>query len=481
MAALQNQGFIVQVVPVIMAGGVGSRLWPLSRRLFPKQFQPLAGDRPMLLETLQRLDGLATDPAVLICNEEHRFVAAEQARQWGGALATILLEPVARSTAPAVALAALHLRAADADPLMLVLAADHLLADTAAFHEAVAAGALKADQGLLVTFGVTPSAPETGYGYIRRGAALGGSPPAYLVAGFIEKPSTEVARAHVEAGDCYWNSGMFLVRASRYLEELQKFRPDILAACEQAAANSRQDGDFLRVDATTFAACPAESVDYAVMEHTDAAAVVELHSPWNDIGSWAALWEVADKDAQGNACRGDVLHVEASGNLLRAEHRLVAAVGLRDTVVVETKDAVLVAPRERLGGLRQLVAQLAAAARPEEEVHRQVYRPWGSYDSVDAGHRFQVKRILVEPWASLSTQMHHHRAEHWIVVAGTARVTLDGRETLLAENESIYIPIGAVHALANPGKVPLEIIEVQTGAYLGEDDIVRFADRYGRD
>lgn len=434
----------------------------------------------MLLATLQRLDGLGTGPALMICNEEHRFIAAEQARLWGGALGAILLEPVGRNTAPAVALAALQARAAGEDPLLLVLAADHLLGDVAAFHAAVTAAAEQAAQGRLVTFGLTPTAPETGYGYIRGGAALAGTPPAWQVAAFIEKPDADTARGYLEAGGYYWNSGMFLFRAGRYLEELQKFRPDILAACERAIAGCRQDGDFLRVDTTAFAACPAESIDYAVMEHTDDAAVVELHSPWNDLGSWAALWEVADKDAAGNVCRGDVLHLDASGNLLRAEHRLLAAVGLRDTVVVETRDAVLVAPRERLDGLKQLVGKLASAARPEEETHRQVYRPWGSYDSVDSGHRFQVKRILVKPGASLSTQMHHHRAEHWIVVAGTAKVTLDGRETLLAENESIYIPIGGVHALANPGKLPLEIIEVQTGAYLGEDDIVRFADRYGR-
>lgn len=470
----------MKVVPVVMAGGAGTRLWPLSRRLFPKQFQPLAGEQPMLQATLQRLDGIAADPVVVICNEEHRFIAAEQARLWGGTLDAIVLEPAARNTAPAVALAAFRAYAAGNDPLLLVLAADHLLEDLAAFRAAVAAATEQAAQDRLVTFGVTPTAPETGYGYIQRGEPLAGSPPAWRVAAFVEKPDADTACGYLEAGGYYWNSGMFLFRAGRYLDELQKFRPDIHAACAQAAAGCRQDGDFVRVDAAAFAACPAESIDYAVMEHTDAAAVVELHSPWNDVGSWAALWEVADKDADGNACRGDVLHVDSSGNLLRAEHRLVAAVGLRDTVVVETKDAVLVAPRERLDGLKRLVGQLATAARPEEETHRQVYRPWGSYDSVDGGHRFQVKRILVQPGASLSTQMHHHRAEHWIVVAGTAKVTLDGRETLLAENESIYIPIGGVHALANPGKVPLEIIEVQTGAYLGEDDIVRFADRYGR-
>jgi len=470
----------VNIVPVVMAGGSGTRLWPLSRRLFPKQFLPLAGEQPMLLATLRRLDGLGGDPALLVCNEEHRFIAAEQARLWAGPLGAILLEPVARNTAPAVALAALRARAGGEDPLLLVLAADHLLGDLAAFQAAVAAAAEQAAQGRLVTFGLAPTKAETGYGYIRRGEALAGSQAVYRVAAFVEKPDAASARGYLEAGGYYWNSGMFLFRAGRYLEELGRFRPDILAACERAAADCRQDGDFLRVDAAAFAACPAESIDYAVMEPTDAAAVVELRSPWNDVGSWAALWEVADKDAAGNVCRGDVLHVDSSGNLLRAEHRLVAAVGLRDTVVVETKDAVLVAPRDRLDGLKRLVSQLAAAARPEEEVHRQVYRPWGSYDAVDAGHRFQVKRILVQPGASLSTQMHHHRAEHWIVVAGTAKVTLDGRESLLAENESIYIPIGAVHALANPGKLPLEIIEVQTGAYLGEDDIVRFADRYGR-
>ncbi|MBK6961731.1 MAG: mannose-1-phosphate guanylyltransferase/mannose-6-phosphate isomerase [Gammaproteobacteria bacterium] len=469
------------IVPVVMAGGAGTRLWPLSRRLFPKQFLPLVGDRPMLLATLERLAGLAVGPAVLVCNEDHRFIAAEQARVWGGAVESILLEPVARNTAPAVALAALHAQAATgADPLLLVLAADHVIADVAAFHTAVAAAADQAERGRLVTFGITPAGAETGYGYIRRGALLSREEAVYEVAAFVEKPDADTARAYLETGDYYWNSGIFVFRASRFLAELGCYRPEILAACERAAASRTRDGDFVRVDAAAFAACPADSIDYAVMEHTDAAAVVELHSPWNDVGSWAALWELADKDADGNACRGDVLRIDSSNNLLRSEHRLLATVGLRDTVVVETKDAVLVAPRERIGGLKQLVAQLAAAARPEEETHRQVYRPWGSYDTLDAGHRFQVKRILVEPGASLSTQMHHHRAEHWIVVAGTARVALDGKETLLAENESIYIPIGTRHSLANPGKLPLELIEVQTGAYLGEDDIVRFEDRYGR-
>ena len=471
----------MSILPVVMAGGAGTRLWPLSRRLFPKQFLPLVDELPMLQITLGRLDGLGTDPALLVCNEEHRFIAAEQARRWGGPLGAVLLEPVARNTAPAVALAALLAQAEGEDPLLLVLAADHVLADVAAFRAAVAAAAAHAGRGSLVAFGLRPTAPETGYGYIRRGAPLEGSLPAHRVAEFVEKPDRGAACAYLESGEYCWNSGMFLFRASRYLEELRRFQPRIFAACESAIAGRSRDGDFIRVDADAFAACPADSVDYAVMEHTGDAVVVELDSSWSDVGSWAALWELADKDADGNACRGDVLHIDASGNLLRSEHRLVAAVGLHDTVVVETKDAVLVAPRARLDGLKRLVGELAALARPEEEVHRQVYRPWGSYDAVDAGHRFQVKRILVEPGASLSTQMHHHRAEHWIVVAGTARVTLDGRETLLAENESIYIPIGSVHALANPGKVPLEIIEVQTGAYLGEDDIVRFADRYGRD
>ncbi len=470
----------MNIVPVVMAGGAGTRLWPLSRRLFPKQFLPLVDELPMLQITLGRTDGLDASPALVICNEEHRFITAEQARRWGGALGAILLEPVARNTAPAVALAALLARAQGEDPLLLVLAADHVLADVEAFHAAVTAAADHAEQGQLVTFGLRPTAPETGYGYIRRGAPLDGSVPAHRVAEFVEKPDGTNAAAYLESGEYYWNSGMFLFRASCYLEELRRFAPAIFAACEAAIAERSSDGDFVRVEADAFAACPADSVDYAVMERTDQAVVVELNSAWSDVGSWAALWELADKDVDGNVCRGDVLHIDASGNLLRSEHRLVAAVGLRDTVVVETKDAVLVAPRERLDGIKRLVGALADQERPEEETHRQVYRPWGSYDSVDSGHRFQVKRILVEPGASLSTQMHHHRAEHWIVVAGTAQVTLDGRETLLAENESIYIPIGSVHALANPGKLPLEIIEVQTGAYLGEDDIVRFADRYGR-
>jgi len=466
------------LLPVIMAGGAGTRLWPLSRELHPKQFLPLAGTQSMLQDTLARLEGLPIAAPLVICNEAHRFLVAEQLRELGALNRNVLLEPTGRNTAPAVALAAQFAMRDGVDPLLLVLAADHVIRDQDAFQVAVRAAMPLAEAGQLVTFGIVPTAPETGYGYIRRGAPVGEG--GYAVAAFVEKPARAVAEQYLASGDYLWNSGMFLLRASRYLAELGQHRQDILAACEAAMAHPQNDLDFVRVDAPAFSACPAESIDYAVMEKTDAAVVMPMDAGWSDVGAFAALWEVLPKDADGNVLRGDVMVHDSKNNLLLAENTLLATVGLRDTVVVQTKDAVLVAPRDRVQDVKAIVAQLKATGRAEHQLHRQVYRPWGHYDGVDAGARYQVKRITVVPGAKLSLQMHHHRAEHWIVVSGTAQVTLNGQQHMLTENESIYLPIGAVHALENPGKIPLELIEVQVGSYLGEDDIVRLEDRYGR-
>ena len=432
----------------------------------------------MLQATVKRLNGLQVSPPLVICNESHRFLVAEQLRQLGALSQNILLEPAGRNTAPAVALAALQATRDGSDPLLLVLAADHLISDSAAFQDAVRSALPFAQAGKLVTFGIVPTAPETGYGYLRRGAALEGA--GFAVAAFVEKPALALAEQYVASGDYLWNSGMFCFRASRYLEELGKYRPDILAGCRAAFAAPQTDANFLRVDPASFMDCPAESIDYAVMENTDAAVMVPMAAGWSDVGAFASLWEVLAKDENGNVHRGDVLAHDSSNNLVMAENALVATVGLHDMVVVQTKDAVLVAPRSRVQEVKQIVEQIKAGGRTEHQLHRQVYRPWGHYDSVDAGPRYQVKRINVMPGAKLSVQMHHHRAEHWIVVSGTARVSLDGVDHLLTENESIYLPLGAVHALENPGKIALELIEVQVGSYLGEDDIVRFDDRYGR-
>lgn len=466
------------LLPVIMAGGSGTRLWPLSRESYPKQFLTLAGDDSMLQATIARLEGLQVALPLVICNEAHRFLVAEQLRQIDALGGNILLEPAGRNTAPAVALAALRATATGDDPLLLVLAADHLIQDAAAFRAAVQHAQPLAEAGKLVTFGIVPKTPETGYGYIRRGEAVNES--AWQVGAFVEKPALDLARQYLASGEYLWNSGMFCFRASRYLEELGRFRPDILAACRAAMAHSAGDMDFVRVDEAAFMACPDDSIDYAVMERTESAVVVPLDAGWSDVGAFAALWDVLPKDEAGNVLRGDVMLHDSHDNLVMAENALVATVGLRDTVVLQTKDAVMVAPRDRVQEVKQIVARLKAGGRSEHRVHRQVYRPWGHYDSVDAGQRYQVKRITVSPGAKLSVQMHHHRAEHWIVVSGTARVTLDGAEHLLTENQSIYLPVGAVHALENPGKIALELIEVQVGSYLGEDDIVRLEDRYGR-
>ena len=468
------------LVPVILSGGAGTRLWPLSRELYPKQLLRLVAERTMLQETVARTEGLpGLAPPIVICNENHRFMVAEQLRELGTAPQAIVLEPQGRNTAPAAAIAALLVSGgADADPVLLVLPADHVITDVPAFQAVVAVGRVAAESGSLVTFGVVPDRAETGYGYIRRDAGPG---PAFSVAKFVEKPDSATARGYVESGEYYWNSGMFMFRASAYLAELGRYAPAMLAACRAALAAAGRDLDFLRLPAQEFASCPSDSIDYAVMERTDRAVVVPLAAGWSDVGSWAALADALPRDAEGNVTAGDVLTEDSSGCYLHSTSRLVAAVGLRDHVVVETKDAVLVAPRDRVQDVKELVAELKARGRYETSLHREVYRPWGSYDSIDSGDRFQVKRLIVNPGATLSLQLHHHRAEHWVVVTGTAKVTRGDEVFTLSENESTYIPIGARHRIENPGKIPLHIIEVQSGTYLGEDDIVRFEDRYGRD
>ena len=465
--------------PIIMAGGSGSRLWPLSRQLNPKQFLPLAdADFSMLQATIQRLAGLGAALPRLICNEQHRFLAAEQLRLLGLEKAGILLEPVGRNTAPAIALAALQACSEAEDPILLVLAADHLIKDVEAFQTCIQTALPLAQDGKLVTFGIVPTHAETGYGYIEQGIDVGVG--GFKVSRFVEKPDLVTAQEYLANGSYFWNSGMFMFRASRYLEELETYRPDILAACRAALAGGSQDLHFTRVDEAAFAACPDDSVDYAVMEKTADAVMVPLDAGWSDIGSWTALWDVSDKDQQGNVFKGDVLNQQSRNTYVHADSRLVATVGLDDLVIVETKDAVLVAHKDHVQDVKKIVEQLKNGSRTEHINHREVYRPWGLYDSVDNGHRYQVKRITVKPGAKLSVQMHHHRAEHWIVVSGTAKVTNGEKTYLVCENESTYIPIGQIHALENPGVIPLELIEVQSGSYLGEDDIVRFEDKYGR-
>ncbi|RUO26260.1 mannose-1-phosphate guanylyltransferase/mannose-6-phosphate isomerase [Aliidiomarina minuta] len=465
------------ILPVIMAGGSGSRLWPLSRAFFPKQFLRLQGEHTMLQETLLRLDMQKSLAPLVICNEDHRFIVAEQLRQQDMLSNNIILEPTGRNTAPAIALAALTAMAAGDDPVLLVLAADHLIKDTAAFQKAIDKAAEFAEQDKLVTFGIVPTGPETGYGYIERGDEVG---TGYAVARFKEKPDLNTAQSYVDSGRFYWNSGMFMFKASRYIDELRKFRPDILSACEAALGQIDVDLDFVRVEKTAFEKCPDDSIDYAVMEKTSHAVVVPLDAGWSDVGSWSTLWEVSDKDSKGNVCEGDVMLHDSSNNYVFAEEGLVATVGIENMVVVKTKDAVLVAKKDQVQEVKAIVEQLKREGRSEYKLHREVYRPWGKYDSIDQGERYQVKRITVKPGEKLSIQMHHHRAEHWVVVSGTANVTIDEKTSLLTENESVYIPVGSVHSLENPGKIPLELIEVQSGAYLGEDDIVRFEDRYGR-
>ena len=506
-----------------MSGGSGSRLWPQSRSLYPKQFLPLVNERSMLQNTIARLDGLADiGKPLLIANEEHRFLVAEQLRQMGREAEAIILEPVGRNTAPAVALAALKAlnhkapvnvpdntgtsaipggrTKTQSDALLLVLAADHVIQDEAAFHHAIEAAKPVARDGKLVTFGIVPTHPETGYGYIKAlmepqrhkdtkkdveqepfvPICLGGEKTIMPVEQFVEKPDRATAEQYLASGNYFWNSGMFMFKASRYLEELRQFRPDILAACEQAIAVEHPDMDFVRLNEAAFKACPDDSIDYAVMEKTQDAVVIPLDAGWSDVGSWSSLWDIAEKDAQGNAVQGDAMLHDTRNTYVRSEKKLVATVGVEGLVITESDDAILVASKGRVQEVKKIVERLKADGRTEAKLHRKVFRPWGSYDSIDAGERYQVKRITVKPGAQLSLQKHYHRAEHWIVVKGTALVTNGDQEILLTENQSTYIPIGVVHRLENPGKFDLELIEVQSGSYLGEDDIVRFEDTYGR-
>ncbi|MEH6578898.1 MAG: mannose-1-phosphate guanylyltransferase/mannose-6-phosphate isomerase [Amphritea sp.] len=503
--------------PVILAGGSGERLWPLSRTQYPKQFLPLNGQSTMLQETVARLTQV--DMVNVICNEEHRFLAAEQMRQLGQKC-SVLLEPVGRNTAPAIALAALHAeeeieirgssfmvqkaesKAESKSEILLVLAADHVIENVSAFRDAVTLAEPLAEAGKLVTFGIVPTHAETGYGYIRaeKNAVVCSSlsvvreekqeeksqQASYPVAEFVEKPDLETAEGYVSSGDYYWNSGMFMFRADRYLEELGKFRPDILEACQAAMQTTSADLDFIRVDTDAFSACPDESIDYAVMEPlcgtegSDSVVVVPLDAGWSDVGNWSALWDNKFKDADNNVAEGDVILQDTSNSFVYGQNRLVTTLGVDNLVIVDTKDALLVASRDRVQDVKSIVSQIKDAKRTEHIQHREVYRPWGKYDLIDTGERYQVKRITVNPGAKLSLQRHHHRAEHWIVVSGTARVRRGDETMLISENESTYIPIGEVHSLENPGRIPLELIEVQSGSYLGEDDIVRLEDDYGR-
>jgi mannose-1-phosphate guanylyltransferase/mannose-6-phosphate isomerase len=476
-----------KLIPVVLSGGSGTRLWPLSREKYPKQLLPLVGDQTMLQETVARLDGIAgLGEPILVCNEEHRFAVAEQLRLLGKQ-GQILLEPCGRNTAPALTLAALWARRAGEDPVLVVMPADHVILDGATFRDAVRRAATLAEQGLAVTFGITPDCPETGYGYIQQGEPSALDEHAFALRRFVEKPDRNTAEAYLAAGDYLWNSGIFVMQASTWLAALAACRSDILDACTKALAAVNQDGDFVRVVREAFEQCPSDSIDYAVMEKLSAggnglpqAVVIPLSAGWSDVGAWDALWKVLAKCDAGNATRGDVLLEGCANTLAVSESRLVACVGLSDVVVVETDDAVLVAHHSATQDVKKIVDRLKAEKRTVAQWHRKVHRPWGWYDGVDCGQRFQVKRICVKPGAALSLQMHHHRAEHWIVVTGTARVTKDEEVFLVTENQSTYIPIGVRHRLENPGIVPLEMIEVQSGGYLGEDDIVRFEDTYGR-
>lgn len=467
------------ILPVVLSGGSGTRLWPLSRSGYPKQFLALTAEVSLFQDTLERLGGIegVVDPLV-VCNEEHRFIIAEQAKNIGQKLGSIILEPTAKNTAPAIALAAIQALSRHEDPLLLVLPSDHVFQNVEAFHCAVAAAAQLAAAGHMVTFGVVPTRPETGYGYIEAGAALDAG--GFAVSRFVEKPDAQTAQGYLDQGGYYWNSGMFMFRASVYLKELEAYHPDIIGPCRQAMAKAVHDLDFCRVNAAAFADCPSESIDYAVMEKTRQAAVLPLDAGWNDVGAWPAVWEATPHDAQGNGTHGDVMLENSSNCYVYAQSRLVCALGLENVTIIETPDVVLAMPHAHAQDVKKIVERVKRQNRTEAGLHRQVFRPWGSYDAIDEGHRFKVKRIVVKPGEKLSLQMHHHRAEHWIVVSGTALVTVDGEQRLLSENQSTYIPLGHHHRLENPGKVDLHLIEVQSGSYLGEDDIVRFEDTYGR-
>ncbi|MGI9304355.1 MAG: mannose-1-phosphate guanylyltransferase/mannose-6-phosphate isomerase [Gammaproteobacteria bacterium] len=472
------------LIPVVLSGGSGTRLWPMSRAMYPKQFIPLIGEHSLFQATVLRLDGAGKmHPPLVVCNNEHRFMAAEQLRQINADGARVVLEPVGRNTAPAIAVAALEACAQHGDAIMLVLPADHMIQDAEPFRAAVEIGRGAAADGNLVTFGIVPDRAETGFGYIRKGMALDTATrrkAVHRVDAFVEKPDETKAAAYVSSGEYLWNSGMFMFRAQRYLEELKQHAPGIHAACARAHAACASDLDFIRLGEDAFAESPSDSIDYAVMEKTAHAVVIPLQCGWSDVGSWHALWDVEKRDAHDNVTAGDVITQDCNGCYIHSNSRLVSAVGVEDQVIIETADAVLVAPRGRAQEVKGIVDQLRARSREEAVLHRKVYRPWGSYEGIDQAARFQVKRITVNPGHKLSLQMHHHRAEHWIVVAGTARITRGDDVFTLTENQSTYIPLGVKHRLENPGKIPLELIEVQSGSYLGEDDIVRFEDSYGR-
>lgn len=469
------------IYPVILSGGVGSRLWPISRSLYPKQLLPLVSDQPMMLETALRVRGGEDFAApIIVSNDEHRFIIAQQMRDAGIAPLAHILEPQGRNTAPAAAAAAAFVQAQDAKGILLILPADHHISNTEAFLGAIAKGATLAEDGHLVTFGVLPSGPETGYGYIKRGKAIEGT-GAYSVERFVEKPDLETAKSYLAEGGYDWNAGIFMFRADTILDEMRMHCPEIAARASEAVIKGVRDLDFLRLDAEAFGASPSNSIDYAVMEHAANVAVVPADMGWSDIGSWSALWEIGAKDESGNVISGDVLTNDTKNSYIRAENGLVATVGVENLIIVETGDVMLVASRDRVQEVKAIVDRLAANGRTEHQLHTRVHRPWGYYEGLDSGERHQVKHLLVHPGASLSLQMHHHRAEHWVVVKGRAEVTVGDKVSILEENQSVYIPLGTTHRLANPGTEPLSIIEVQSGAYLGEDDIVRFDDVYGRD
>ena len=467
--------------PVILSGGSGTRLWPMSRTLYPKQLLRLIGEDSLLQQTVRRVADLGRfAPPLLVANEEHRFIVAEQLREIKADAQALLLEPIGRNTAPAACVAALMLAEREPEALMLLLPSDHIIADEGAFAVAIDRAAAAARAGALAMFGITPERPETGYGYIRRGAPVDGIAGVFRVAEFVEKPTLDVAQCYLASGEHFWNGGMFLFPAGLFLDELERTRPEIVASCRQALAQARRDDDFIRLDKDAFESCPADSIDYAVMEHTSRAAVVPVGMGWSDVGSWDALWEISDKDVAGNAIAGNVIAEDTRNCYLRSEAGLVAAIGIEDLVVVATADALMLAPRNRTQEVRRLVARLAAEDREEADALPTVHRPWGTYRTLHNGHRVQVKHITVKPGGRLSLQMHHHRAEHWIVVQGTARIRRGEEETMLTEDQSTYIPLGTLHRLENPGKIPLHLIEVQSGSYLGEDDIVRFEDSHGR-
>ena len=469
------------IIPVILCGGSGTRLWPLSRQAYPKQFLPLVNDETLLEATVKRASKIngATAP-ILVANQEHRFLVAEQIRNTGIDDAPILLEPIGRNTAPAVAAASFYALNNYEDPILMVMPSDHCFKDEEAFVATATAGIPVADQGNMVTFGVVPTGPVTGYGYIKRGQKLDSSNEAFKVEKFVEKPDLATAEKYISSADFYWNSGIFMFKANIYLAELQKFRPEIYSWSKKAFEKGSEDLDFFRLDEKAFKDCPSDSIDYAVMEHTEKAVVIPLEAGWDDLGGWSALGEYGEKDKNGNVTKGDVILTQAENCYVRSESRLVAALATKNMIIVETPDAILVADKDKAQEVKTVVKKLKDLGRSEPLTHKKVYRPWGSYETVDFSDRFQVKRITVNPGQVLSLQMHHHRAEHWIVVRGTAKITRGKEEILLTEDQSTYIPLGVTHRLENPGVIPLELIEVQTGSYLGEDDIVRFEDIYGR-